>query len=81
MDLVREFAALVPPMQIQIEINGAVKSVPEGTTVAQLLESLGLRPEVVAVERNQALVRRAERGTTELLAGDRIELVTLVGGG
>jgi sulfur carrier protein len=68
-------------MQIQIEVNGAAKSVPEGTTVAQLLESLGLRPEVVAVERNTQLVRRSERGATRLAAGDRVELVTLVGGG
>jgi sulfur carrier protein len=68
-------------MQIPIEVNGAPQTVPQGTTVAQLVESLGLRPEVVAVERNQALVRRAERGTTELRAGDRLELVTLVGGG
>jgi len=68
-------------MQIEIEVNGAPQTVPQGTTVAQLVESLGLRPEVVAVERNQALVRRAERGTTELQPGDRLELVTLVGGG
>ena len=68
-------------MQIEIEVNGAVRAVPRGTTVAQLVESLGLRPEVVAVERNTQLVRRSERGALELRAGDRIELVTLVGGG
>lgn len=68
-------------MQIEIEVNGEKRQVPEGTTVAGLVESLGLRPEVVAVERNAQLVRRAERGTTELRAGDRIEVVTLVGGG
>jgi len=68
-------------MQIEIEVNGAPQTVPQGTTVAQLVESLGLRPEVVAVERNQALVRRTECGTTELQPGDRLELVTLVGGG
>ena len=71
----------VSPMQIQIEVNGAPRAVPQGTTLAQLVESLGLRPEVVAVERNQVLVRRSERATAELEAGDRIELVTLVGGG
>ena len=68
-------------MQIQIEVNGAAQTVPHGTTVAQLVESLGLRPEVVAVERNAQLVRRSERDTLALCAGDRIELVTLVGGG
>lgn len=69
------------PMQIQIEVNGVPRAVPEGCTVAELVEALGLRPEVVAVERNQGLVRRSERATTRLLAGDRVEVVTLVGGG
>ena len=69
------------PMQIQIEVNGAARSVPQGLTVAELLEALGLRPELVAVERNARLVRRSERATTPLASGDRIELVTLVGGG
>jgi thiamine biosynthesis protein ThiS len=68
-------------MQIQIELNGEARAVPEGTTVAQLVESLGLRPEVVAVERNQRLVPRPERASTRLQTGDRLELVTLVGGG
>jgi len=68
-------------MQIQIEVNGAPRAVPQGTTLAQLVESLGLRAELVAVERNQRLVRRSERATAELEPGDRIELVTLVGGG
>jgi len=68
-------------MQIQIEVNGAARSVPQGLTVAQLLEALGLRPELVAVERNARVVRRSERDATQLSEGDRIELVTLVGGG
>ena len=68
-------------MSIRIELNGEARELPQGTTVAQLVESLGLRPELVAVECNARLVRRTERGTTELRAGDRVELVTLVGGG
>ena len=68
-------------MQIQIEVNGTQRAIPEGSSVAELLESLGLRPEVVAVECNAQLVRRSERGTVRLAPGDRIELVTLVGGG
>jgi sulfur carrier protein len=68
-------------MQIEIQVNGAARPVPEGITVAELVELLGLRPDLVAVERNTQLVRRAERGSTRLCAGDRVELVTLVGGG
>jgi thiamine biosynthesis protein ThiS len=66
---------------IEIELNGARRTLPEGTTVAGLVALLELRPEVVAVERNRALVRRADHATTELAPGDRVEVVTLVGGG
>ncbi len=68
-------------MQIPIEVNGVAREVPEGTSVAALVELLELRPEQVAVERNAQLVRRSERATTRLAAGDRVEVVTLVGGG
>lgn len=68
-------------MQIEIRLNGETKSVPEGTSVAALVAGLGLRPEVVAVERNGRIVRRAEHATTALQRGDELELVTLVGGG
>ncbi|MCY2960582.1 MAG: sulfur carrier protein ThiS [Planctomycetota bacterium] len=66
---------------IRIELNGAPRACPQGGTVAQLVQELGLRPEVVAIEVNQALVPRAERERRTLVEGDRIEVVTLVGGG
>ncbi len=66
---------------LQILLNGTAREVPEGTTVDALVRELGLRPEVVAVEVNRALVARAKRGETALESGDRVELVTLVGGG
>jgi thiamine biosynthesis protein ThiS len=66
---------------VKIELNGEAREVPDGTTVAALIEALGLRPEVVAVELNQSLVAKARRAEVRLAPGDRIELVTLVGGG
>ena len=66
---------------IRIELNGAPRELRAGATVAELLQELGLRPEVVAIEVNQALVPRAERERRTLADGDRVELVTLVGGG
>ena len=68
-------------MQIEIVLNGGRASLPAGCSVAELVESLGLSPEAVAVERNERLVRRGEHASTRLAEGDRIELVTLVGGG
>ena len=64
-----------------VQVNGAAQEVPEGTSVAELLRALALVHERVAVERNGQLVRRAEHERTRLAEGDRIELVTLVGGG
>ena len=68
-------------MQIEIVLNGGRANLPAGCSVAELVESLGLSAEAVAVERNERLVRRAEHASTRLAEGDRIELVTLVGGG
>ena len=69
------------PPAIAITVNGERRQVPAGTTVGGLLELLGLRPEVVAVEIIRALVPRATRGERPLCDGDAVELVTLVGGG
>ena len=64
-----------------IIVNGETRSVAPGTTVAALIAELGLADRRVAVERNREVVPRAEHGTTVLAPGDRVELVTFVGGG
>jgi len=66
---------------ITVEVNGVPRELAAGTTLAGLIEVLGLRPELVAIELNRALVTRSKHGSTELAGGDRVELVTLVGGG
>ena len=67
--------------EIEIWINGASTSVQAGSTVADLVASKDLRPEQVAVEVNRAIVPRAEHGGPALHDGDRVEIVTMVGGG
>lgn len=69
------------PAQIEIELNGEVRAFPAGTTLASLIERLGLRSELVAVECNGAVVKRADHATRTVANGDVLELVTLVGGG
>jgi thiazole synthase len=64
-----------------ITINGEPREVPEALTVAGLLGHLGARPEHVAVELNRVLVTRARHAETPIVAGDVLEIVTLVGGG
>lgn len=66
---------------IDVVINGQSQAVKVGTTVAELIESLGLRDRRVAVERNREVVPRAQHASTVLAAGDRLEVVTYVGGG
>lgn len=66
---------------VQIEVNGERADVPPGITVKELLVRLGLGETLVAVERNEAVVPRAEHPSTRLAAGDRVEVVHFVGGG
>lgn len=66
---------------MRIEVNGEVREAADGLTVDELVRELGLRPDVVAVELNRELVPRARRSQTKLAPDDRIEVVTLVGGG
>ena len=66
---------------IEVKVNGERRELAPGTTVAALIDELGLRPELVAVEINRRLVPRKDRGERVLATGDDVELVTLVGGG
>ena len=66
---------------MQITVNDEAREVAAGTTIADLLEELGMRPKFVAVERNLELVPRARHAECELAENDCLEVVTLVGGG
>ncbi len=61
-------------------VNGERQEAPEGTTVVDLLQTLGVRGRV-AVERNGTVLRQAELAGTRLLEGDVLEVVSFVGGG
>jgi len=66
---------------MEIFLNGKPYEAPADATIAVLLESLGLDPRQLAVERNLELTPRGEHAATRLAPGDRVEVVTLVGGG
>lgn len=76
-------------IQFTIELNGEAMILESGCTVDQLLEQIienrsqsgtgGSR--AVAVELNSEIVPRDQFGLTILKDGDRVEVVTLVGGG
>ncbi len=64
-----------------VTINGEVREVPDGLTVAALLRHLGLVPDRVAVERNLEILPRARWDDTAVEQGDRFEIIHFVGGG
>lgn len=64
-----------------IQLNGESRAIDADSSVAKLLDVLGLSPARVAVELNLELVPRARHAETVLHEGDRLEVVTLVGGG
>ena len=66
---------------MEIIVNAESRLVAEETTVAGLLEQLQLAGKPVAVEVNRRLVPRGEHAGHRLADGDRLEIVTLVGGG
>src|SRR4051812_20389424 len=62
-------------------INGEARTLPEPLTVAQLLERLGYDRRRVAVEINGLVVPAARHVEQTLSSADKVEIVTLVGGG
>ncbi|MCR9200319.1 MAG: sulfur carrier protein ThiS [Planctomycetaceae bacterium] len=64
-----------------ITLNGEARSIAPGCTIAQLLEELQINNRYCAVERNRELVPREQHQDCQLQSGDRVEIVTLVGGG
>jgi sulfur carrier protein len=66
---------------MQVSVNGECRHVADGITVAALLAELQLSAKPVAVEVNLELVPRQRHAEHRLAEGDRLEIVTLVGGG
>jgi sulfur carrier protein len=66
---------------VKLYVNGEPREVEDGLTVAALLTHLGDLPGRVAVEVNAEVVRRARHPEHVLCEGDRVEVVTFVGGG
>jgi sulfur carrier protein len=66
---------------VTLTVNGAAKIVPEGCTLTELVRDLGLERNPIAIELNRQVVPRDRHGETRLAEGDRLEIVTLVGGG
>ena len=66
---------------ITLQVNGDSTSCAEGTTLPQLLTQLKMDPRLVAVEYNGEILHRQFWETTMMQTDDRLEVVTIVGGG
>jgi len=66
---------------MRILVNGESRTVSEGASVSQLLETLQVPPARVVVEVNLTILKRAQHPQTLLNEGDQVEIVQFVGGG
>ena len=66
---------------MRIQVNGEPRQIEPGMTIGALLRELGLADVLVAVERNEAIIPRAEHAHAPIADGDRLEIVHFVGGG
>ena len=66
---------------MKVILNGAPKELSAGSTVKSLLNELKLKPETVAVELNLDIMPKKEYDKAILKEGDKLEIISFVGGG
>ena len=66
---------------IDVKINGTIETIEPSTTIAEVLESKDVRPEMVAVEINGELVPKGQYEKLPLAAGDKMEFLHYMAGG
>ena len=64
-----------------VQVHGAPVDLAEGATIVDLLAALGRKEDGLAIAVNLQVIPRTSFGTHVLNDGDRIDLVTAVGGG
>jgi sulfur carrier protein len=69
------------PSLVHLLVNGDSRSVPSDSTLAELIDALGLQTRRIAIAVNRDVVPRSAFATHRLAAGDRIEILEAVGGG
>ena len=67
--------------KITIQVNGEDRTCVGQTTLPELLAQLELNSRLIAVEYNGEILHRQYWSDTQMESGDRLEIVTIVGGG
>jgi len=66
---------------ITVQVNGEAQTCNAQITLPDLLTQLDLNPRLIAVEYNGEILHRQHWNETQMQSGDRLEIVTIVGGG
>ena len=66
---------------MRVQVNGEAQEVSSEASLEELLISLAIPGDRIAIELNQKVIRRADWPTSTLREGDKIEIVHFVGGG
>ena len=66
---------------LELQVNGETRTCVEETNLPNLLLQLGYNPRLVAVEYNGEILHRQYWENTKIKSNDKLELVTIVGGG
>ena len=66
---------------MELIVNGAPESASPASSLAEFVASKGLPATSLVVELNRRIVPQGEWATTSLVSGDRLELLSFVGGG
>lgn len=80
-ETLRSKASPPRPEEVVISVNGQPRTMAAGATLRDVVVALGWEGRPLAVEVNEQVVPRAELGGRPVRHGDRLEVVTLVGGG
>ena len=75
-----EFAT-APDTVVTIIANGQPRAVQAGSTLADLLREVAVTPTRVVVQLDGMIIARSEFERVVLCEGNKLEIVTLVGGG
>ncbi len=66
---------------VNLTVNGQDQQCPAETLLPDLLLQLKMNPQLVAIEYNGEILHRQFWSKTVIQEGDRLEVVTIVGGG
>jgi sulfur carrier protein len=67
--------------EITLNVNGEPQTCSPNMLLPDLLQKMGLNPRLLAIEYNGEILHRQFWETTQMQEGDRLEIVTIVGGG